>query len=509
MKRLAIVAAMVAIGVAVPLSLRLEPPGGAAHLDDPTADDTDVYAYTAKDAPDSLTVAANWIPFEDPAGGPNFYRFDDHARYYINIDNTGDGRLRRPIPVQFKDHGQERELVPVRASGRQLDRRPEAERLPDVRRRPPGLQQGGKRHADGSRKGRKHRRRSTTGAATAEPLPQRARSQEIIHDAFVAPNNVGPEDDPGLQHGREPGDHGRPGRRRRCSPASATTRSSSISGRPSTRSTSAQAGPGDQGGGKDDLAGYAVHSIVLQVPRRTVTKNGKRCRLAERQRTPSSACGPRPSAGASRSSDERRASDHGEAATTGSRSRDWATRSSTRSSSRSARRTCSTAPPRPTTPRNYGKYVVKPELAAVMNALFPGVVNAPETDRTDIVQAVLQGLPGLNQQSDNADSRSTRSRSTSATPPAANPNRLGVLGRRHAGLPERPPSDRRRRRHRRSRVVGRVSCAATAASNSSAGRRSGPERQAVPGPVPVPRATDLGVRLEDQGVEPTGDPVGK
>src|SRR5207249_468914 len=47
---------------------------------------------------------------------------------------------------------------------------------------------------------------------------------------------------------------------------------------------------------------------------------------------------------------------------------------------------------------NFGKYVVNPELAKVMNLLFPGVVNAPETNRVDIVQAVLQGLPGLNQQ---------------------------------------------------------------------------------------------------------------
>ncbi len=58
---------------------------------DPTADDTDVYAFTAAENPGALTVVANWVPFEDPAGGPNFYRFDDRARYYINIDNTGDG----------------------------------------------------------------------------------------------------------------------------------------------------------------------------------------------------------------------------------------------------------------------------------------------------------------------------------------------------------------------------------------------------------------------------------
>jgi len=59
---------------------------------DPTADDTDVYAFTADDAPNTLTVVSDWIPFEDPAGGPNFYRFDDKAKYYVNVDNTGDGK---------------------------------------------------------------------------------------------------------------------------------------------------------------------------------------------------------------------------------------------------------------------------------------------------------------------------------------------------------------------------------------------------------------------------------
>ena len=81
MKRLSIVAALVAIVVAVPLSI------GSSHREaplssiDPTADDTDVYAYTAKDAQDSLTVVANWVPFEEPNGGPNFYPFATDAAY--------------------------------------------------------------------------------------------------------------------------------------------------------------------------------------------------------------------------------------------------------------------------------------------------------------------------------------------------------------------------------------------------------------------------------------------
>ena len=58
---------------------------------DPAADNTDVYAWTAPDAEDAITIASNWIPGQVPANGPNFFRFDDRARYYNNIDNNGDG----------------------------------------------------------------------------------------------------------------------------------------------------------------------------------------------------------------------------------------------------------------------------------------------------------------------------------------------------------------------------------------------------------------------------------
>ena len=74
---------------------------------DPTGDDTDVYAFKAADAPNALTLVGNWIPFEDPAGGPNFYRFDDRASYYLNIDNTGDGRY--DVRYRFKFHTKTRD----------------------------------------------------------------------------------------------------------------------------------------------------------------------------------------------------------------------------------------------------------------------------------------------------------------------------------------------------------------------------------------------------------------
>src|SRR5579875_2162278 len=58
---------------------------------DPVADSTDLYAFVSPDDPTTITILANYLPLQDPAGGPNFYEFGDDVQYDINIDNTGDG----------------------------------------------------------------------------------------------------------------------------------------------------------------------------------------------------------------------------------------------------------------------------------------------------------------------------------------------------------------------------------------------------------------------------------
>jgi Domain of unknown function (DUF4331) len=58
---------------------------------DPVADSTDVYAFVSPDKPDTVTLIANYVPLEGPAGGPNFYEFGDDVLYLIHIDNNGDG----------------------------------------------------------------------------------------------------------------------------------------------------------------------------------------------------------------------------------------------------------------------------------------------------------------------------------------------------------------------------------------------------------------------------------
>jgi len=70
--------------------------------DDPTADSTDLYAFVSPDAQDTVTIVANYIPFEDPAGGPNYYKLDPTATYAIKVDNTGDGREDVTYEFTFK-----------------------------------------------------------------------------------------------------------------------------------------------------------------------------------------------------------------------------------------------------------------------------------------------------------------------------------------------------------------------------------------------------------------------
>jgi hypothetical protein len=54
---------------------------------DPVADSTDLYAFVDPNHPDSVTIIANYIPLEEPAGGPNFNEFGDDVLYEINVSN--------------------------------------------------------------------------------------------------------------------------------------------------------------------------------------------------------------------------------------------------------------------------------------------------------------------------------------------------------------------------------------------------------------------------------------
>ncbi len=56
---------------------------------DPVADNTDTYTFVTPG--NTITIIANYLPVEAPAGGPNFYEFGDDVAYSIYVDNNGDG----------------------------------------------------------------------------------------------------------------------------------------------------------------------------------------------------------------------------------------------------------------------------------------------------------------------------------------------------------------------------------------------------------------------------------
>ncbi|MFF3325086.1 DUF4331 domain-containing protein [Streptomyces sp. NPDC002889] len=70
----------------------------------PQFDNTDVYAFVSPDHPDTTTLVANWLPFQEPGGGPNFYTFANDARYDIHIDSDGDAQDDLLYRFTFKDH---------------------------------------------------------------------------------------------------------------------------------------------------------------------------------------------------------------------------------------------------------------------------------------------------------------------------------------------------------------------------------------------------------------------
>src|SRR4051794_26718734 len=70
----------------------------------PQYDNTDLYAFVSPDKPDTTTIIANFVPFEEPAGGPNFYTFADDAQYDLHVDNNGDAQSELIFRYTFRTH---------------------------------------------------------------------------------------------------------------------------------------------------------------------------------------------------------------------------------------------------------------------------------------------------------------------------------------------------------------------------------------------------------------------
>jgi hypothetical protein len=71
----------------------------------PKVDGTDFYMFRSYESgrQDYVTLLANYIPFQDPQGGPNFNQFDQNALYEIHIDNNGDAKEDITFQFRFKN----------------------------------------------------------------------------------------------------------------------------------------------------------------------------------------------------------------------------------------------------------------------------------------------------------------------------------------------------------------------------------------------------------------------
>ena len=371
-------------------------------LKDPTADNTDVYAFTAPDAPGSLTVVANWIPLADPAGGPNFFPLDENARYYVKIDNSGDGREDVAYRWDFK--------TKFRNPNSFLYAAPTVDSIndPDL-----NLVQTYDLYKE---------EYNSSGKVI--------KSRKIADNAPVVPDNVGPKTIPNFAKVEAGGVVPlKGGGKTIVTPADdaffvdlgAIFDGINIDkpGRPNI-------GLGNQGGGKDDVAGYNTKSFVLQVPEREVTRDGKQV----------SGMNDKTGVVGVWSTTERRSYSVG--GRRGHRRDKWV------QVSRLGNPLINevivpigkkdkfnrTSPANDA--KNFGKFALNPEPARLLNALFG--LGVQETNRTDIVQALLTGVPGLTQIGKNPAAADTLKLNLGVAP-AANPNRFGVLAGDVAGFP--------------------------------------------------------------------------
>jgi hypothetical protein len=69
----------------------------------PKVDGTDVFMFMSYEASREgyVTLLANYYPFQDPFGGPNYFALDDTARYLFNVDNNGDAKADISFSFEF------------------------------------------------------------------------------------------------------------------------------------------------------------------------------------------------------------------------------------------------------------------------------------------------------------------------------------------------------------------------------------------------------------------------
>lgn len=363
---------------------------------DPQVDATDFYSFVSPDKPDTVTFVANYNPFEEPAGGPNFYKFSDTALYEIKVDNNGDAIP--DVTYQFR-------FTTTRLNQNTfLYNTGPVNSLTD-----PNL----------------NVRQTYTVTKVANGV-----STVIAQDIPVAPANVGVKSMPnyaGLA----------------AAAVSTTTTGSKVFAGPVDDPFFAELGgifnlltirklPGNMGGGVDGLAGYNVLTIALQVPIANLTSNG-----SVPHATTDSAAVIGSWTTASRQTTRVLNTDGSAPSNSG----DWVQVSRLGAplvneavipAGMKDRFNAS----KPQDDAQFANYVTDPELAKLFKGIYN--INVPPQGafpggRDDLVAIFLTGISGLTQPPNVKPSEELRL--NVAVPPATSPNKFGVIGGDNAGFP--------------------------------------------------------------------------
>jgi uncharacterized protein DUF4331 len=346
---------------------------------DPQADNTDVYAFVSPDAPDTVTLIASYIPFEDPQGGPNFYRFGDSVLYQFNIDNNGDGVADIQYQLRF--------TTQVRNGGTFLYNTGPIKALDDFNRNV--YQTYTLTRIDGGR---------TT--LTAGPM-------------LTMPDNVGNASTP-TYGGNGSGIY-------EFKQGDGTT-ARVFAGQTDDpffldlRVFDLLYGANLSEAGVDSLAGFNVHSIAIQVPKSSLRSASSPIigvwATASRPATTTRQAGSETTSGAFVQVSRLGMPLVNEVVLPISQKDKW---------NGSA----------PIDDGQFLQYVTSPEVPTLLNLIYG--VPAPPTPRNDLVQVFLTGVPGLNQPP--GVKASEMLRLNTDVLPTASPNRLGVLGGDIQGFP--------------------------------------------------------------------------
>ena len=370
---------------------------------DPTADITDLYAFVSPDAPDTVTLIANYVPFEEPAGGPNFYPFDPNVHYWIKVDNTGDGVADVTFTFDFDTQVANPDSFLYSGYG-------------------------------------------PIGAAASnvtETYSVSMNDTAIGSDLAVPPPNIGPRTTPDYNdyadvHELDGGVKAFAGQR--DDPFFVDLGSIFDLGglRPFNE---AHLLPLPTAKGQDDLAKFNVNSIAIQVPKTMLTSDGQDVAAADAANAVVGIW-----AGASRQATTTLSAD-GAPALSG----DWVQVS--RLGNPLINEVIIPLGEKdawnrgePSGDAAYQDRYLNPELAAIVNTVYPATEDIATSGREDLVLILGRGVPGLNQT--NADGLYDMLRLNMGIAPTEKPNKPGRPRGRPCRLPERPPPVGRRGRHR-------------------------------------------------------------